>query len=38
MTRLRGDHVGKSVPITVIRGAGAQDVTVTIGERPRVEE
>jgi S1-C subfamily serine protease len=35
LTRLRGDRVGKPVPITVIRGTQAHDVTVTIGERPR---
>jgi S1-C subfamily serine protease len=38
MTRLRGDHIGKAVPITVIRGAAAQDVTVTIGERRMIKE
>ena len=38
VTRLRGDRVGQAVPITVIRGAAAQDVTVTIGERPTVRE
>lgn len=35
LTRLRGDRLGKSVPITVIRGAVLLDVAVTIGERPR---
>ena len=34
VTRLRGNRVGKPVPLTVIRGASAVDVTVTIGERP----
>ena len=34
VTRLRGDRVGKAVPLTLIRGASAVDVTVTIGERP----
>ena len=34
VTRLRGNRVGKAVPVTVIRGASAVDVTVTIGERP----
>jgi S1-C subfamily serine protease len=34
VTRLRGGHVGKPVPITVIRGTSVQDVTVTPGERP----
>jgi S1-C subfamily serine protease len=32
--RLRGDRVGQAVPLTVIRGTSALDVTVTIGERP----
>jgi S1-C subfamily serine protease len=34
VTWLRGDRVGKAVPLTVIRGAAALDVTVTVGERP----
>ncbi len=34
LMRLRGDRVGKPVTITVIRGASAVDVTVTIAERP----
>ena len=34
ITRLRGDRVGKAIPLTVVRGASAVDVTVTIGERP----
>jgi serine protease DegQ len=34
VTRLRGDRVGRSLPVTVIRGAAAVDVTVTIAERP----
>jgi putative serine protease PepD len=33
--RLRGDRLGKAVPITVVRGDKVQDVTVTVGERPR---
>ncbi|MDO8681700.1 MAG: PDZ domain-containing protein [Acidobacteriota bacterium] len=33
--RLRGDRVGKAVPITVVRGGIVQDVAVTVGERPR---
>jgi S1-C subfamily serine protease len=33
--RLRGNLVGKAVKITVIRGTGTTDVTVTVGERPR---
>ena len=33
--RLRGNLVGTAVVITVIRGTGTLDVTVTIGERPR---
>ncbi len=36
VTRLRGNRVGNAVPITVIRGATAVDVTVTVGERPRI--
>jgi len=35
VTRLRGKTVGAAVPITVIRGTSAVDVTVTVGERPR---
>ena len=34
VTRLRGSGVGKAVPITVLRGASAVDVSVTVGERP----
>lgn len=34
MTRLRGDRVGKAVPVTVLRGGSPLDVTVTVGERP----
>ena len=34
VTRLRGDRIGKAVPLTVIRGATALDVTVTVAERP----
>ena len=33
--RLRGDRVGKAVPLTVVRGGNVQDLTVTVGERPR---
>lgn len=35
LTRLRGNRLGKAVPITVIRGTAVQDVAVTVGERPR---
>lgn len=35
LTRLRGNRLGKPVPITVIRGATVHEVTVTVGERPR---
>ena len=35
VTRLRGNRIGKAVPITVLRGGAAVDVSVTIGERPR---
>ena len=38
VTRLRGNKVGTAVPITVIRGANAVDVSVTISERPRIRE
>lgn len=34
VTRLRGNRIGKAVPITVLRGAAAVDVSVTVGERP----
>ena len=34
VTRLRGDRVGKAVPLTVLRGGSPVDVTVTVGERP----
>lgn len=33
--RLRGERVGKALAMTVIRGAALQDVTVTVGERPK---
>jgi serine protease DegQ len=35
VTLLRGDRVGKPVTLTVLRGVKAQDVAVTVGERPR---
>ena len=35
VTKLRGNRIGKAVPVTVLRGATAVDVTVTVGERPR---
>ena len=34
VTRLRGDRIGKAVPVTVLRGASPVDVSVTVGERP----
>lgn len=37
VTRLRGNHVGAAVPLTIIRGATAMDVTVTPSERPRTK-
>ena len=37
VTRLRGNRVGAAVPITVIRGTTAVDVTVTVSERPRLK-
>jgi len=38
ITRLRGNRVGTAVPITVIRGTAAVDVSVTIRERPKIKE
>jgi S1-C subfamily serine protease len=38
VTRLRGNRVGAAVPITVIRGTNAVDVTVTVSERPTIKE
>ncbi len=35
ITRLRSDKVGVAVPVTVIRGTAAVDVSVTVTERPR---
>lgn len=37
MTRLRGNRVGTAVPVTVIRGTSAVDVSVTVSERPRTK-
>ncbi len=34
VTRLRGNRIGKSVSVTVLRGASPVDVSVTVGERP----
>jgi S1-C subfamily serine protease len=34
VTKLRANRVGTAVPITVIRGTSAVDVTVTVSERP----
>ena len=34
VTRLRGNRIGTTVPITVIRGVNAVDVSVMVGERP----
>jgi S1-C subfamily serine protease len=31
---LRGDRVGRSVPIRVLRGTGVIEMTVTVGRRP----
>jgi S1-C subfamily serine protease len=33
--RLRGNRVGQAVPLQLLRGGAAQDVSVTIGERPK---
>jgi S1-C subfamily serine protease len=35
VTRLRGNRVGTAVPVTVIRGTSAVDVTVTVGQRQK---
>jgi serine protease Do len=35
VTRLRGSGIGKPVPMTVLRGSTAVDVSVTVGERPK---
>jgi serine protease Do len=35
LTLLRGDRVGKSVTLTVIRGVKTEHIAVTVGERPR---
>jgi S1-C subfamily serine protease len=32
---LRGDHIGKPVSVSLLRGVKRQDVTITVGERPR---
>ena len=37
VTLLRGDRVGKTVPLTVLRGAESKDLSVAIGERPKRE-
>jgi S1-C subfamily serine protease len=37
ITRLRGNRVGTAVPVTVIRGRSAVDVSVTISERPTLK-
>ncbi|HSC26134.1 MAG TPA: S1C family serine protease [Vicinamibacterales bacterium] len=34
LTLLRGDRIGKPVPVRLLRGEAWQDVTVTAGERP----
>ena len=38
VTRLRGNKVGVAVPITVIRGTNAVDVSVTVSERPKIKD
>jgi S1-C subfamily serine protease len=35
LTLLRGDHIGRAVPLTVLRGVKRQEIAVTVGERPR---
>ena len=36
LTRLRGNRIGHAVPLSVIRGTTAVDVSVTVAERPRL--
>ena len=38
ITRLRGNRVGVAVPVTVIRGTSAVDVSVTVAERPTLKD
>jgi S1-C subfamily serine protease len=38
VTRLRRGPVGAAVPVTVVRGTSAVDVTVTLGQRPSKQE
>jgi hypothetical protein len=33
MSVLSGDRVGTAVPVRVVRGGQAQELTVTVGER-----
>jgi S1-C subfamily serine protease len=35
VTKLRGNKLGKAVPLTVVRGTASREVVVTVGERPR---
>lgn len=35
LVRLRGDRVGRAVPVQVVRGGAVLTIDVTIGERPR---
>jgi serine protease Do len=35
VTLLRGDHVGKTATLSVLRGVKRQDVALTVGERPQ---
>ena len=35
MTLLRGDHIGKPVTLSIVRGVQRHDIAVTVGERPR---
>jgi S1-C subfamily serine protease len=37
ITLLRGDKVGKPARLSIIRGVKTEDITVTVGERPRRE-
>jgi S1-C subfamily serine protease len=35
LARLTGDRIGRTAPLTVIRGTESRDLTVTVAERPR---
>jgi S1-C subfamily serine protease len=35
VTLLRGDRVGKAVPLTILRGVQEREIVVSVGERAR---